>query len=69
VTAVRFSEAPSLQDFVLGPSSNFIDSESGPIQRVKVLQYGRRRNPTPPFQPPTHCIFLRIPLESQGGLC
>ncbi len=38
--AAYFSDAPPLICFCLaGWSSNFVDSESGPIQSVKVMQY------------------------------
>jgi hypothetical protein len=47
---------PSL-NFVFGWSNIFVDSESGPLQSVKVLQYvnGLQPNPASPF-PTTHSI-------------
>ncbi len=37
--------------FCLGRCSNFVGSESGQKQSVKLLEYGLQHNPTPPPQP------------------
>jgi hypothetical protein len=43
---VYLSEAPPLLGFCLGCSSNFVGSESGQIQSVKLrAEYGPQQNP------------------------
>jgi hypothetical protein len=52
-SGVYLSEALSLLGFCLGWSGNFVDSESGQTQRVKLLQ----QYSTPQPLPATHCLY------------
>ncbi len=60
-----------LLGFCMGWSSNFLGSESGQIQRVKLLQNvvsKTTQNPPPaPFQPHTVCKILNFDTEKGGG--
>jgi hypothetical protein len=65
---VYLSEAPSLLGFCLGWSSNFVGSESGPIQCVKLLQnMVSNRTQHPPPLPATHCLYILYFDTEKGG--
>jgi hypothetical protein len=59
---------PPLLGFCLGWSSNFVGSESGQIQSVKLLYNmvsNRNRHPQP--LPATHCLYILYCETGKGG--
>jgi hypothetical protein len=68
---VYLSEAPPLLGFSLGWSSNFVGSDSGKIEKVKLLaEYSLQRISTAPThtQPHTVCIYFTLTRgRGQGG--
>jgi hypothetical protein len=70
VESVYLSKALSPPKFWLGVSSNFVGSESGQIQSVKLLQNmvsDRTQHPQPLLA--THCLLLNHPKQKprMGG--
>jgi hypothetical protein len=55
---VYLSEAPSPPSFLLGWSSNFIGSESGQIQSVKLMQNKVSNRTQHPSTPPSHTLSV-----------
>jgi hypothetical protein len=68
-TLRQVSEVPSSLRICLGWSSNFVGSESGQIQSVKLLQngYGLQQNPIPPFLPYTLYAYIQYTYTHSGG--
>ncbi len=68
---VHLSEAPSsyMYSICLGWSGNFVGSESGPIQSVKLLQnmVSNRAERPPSPQPHTVCIYCTLTQGMGGG--
>jgi hypothetical protein len=68
---VYLSEAPSPPQFFVwgGLPSNFIGSETGQIQSVKLLQNmvsNRTQHPPPNPLPATHCLYI-LYFDTGGG--
>jgi hypothetical protein len=59
---------PPLLGFCLGWSSNFVGSESGQIESVKLLLNILQHNSTPHPHPVTHCLYLLYFDTVKGGM-
>jgi hypothetical protein len=58
---------PSLLGFCLGWFKNFVGTESGQIQSVKLLQNmvsNRIKDPPPP--PSQHCLYILVVSQGRG---
>ncbi len=67
---VHLSKAPYPYSFCLGWSSNFVGSESGQIQSVKLLRNMVSQQDSthpPPSQPHTVCTYIRYFDTEKGG--
>jgi hypothetical protein len=64
--AFYLSQAPSPQAFFFGWSSSFVDTESGPIQSVIVLQYMVSNTTQHPPSPP-HTLYIYLDPRGGGG--